>query len=149
LIFEARLYLALSRLAIRLVPFRRLAWFFTRPAARPEVTGEARRQIIRDVRRAVRVAARGQRERIVCFPRGITVQAMLRRRGVSTTLYYGARTRPPLGLEAHVWVQDGERGIVGHRRAAGHKVLARFAAPPFTLAAARDEAATSASSKIG
>jgi len=36
---------------------------------------------------------------------------MLRRRGISTNLYYGARNDGE--LTAHVWVQDGDRSVIG------------------------------------
>ena len=133
---EAWIYLLLSRLAIRLIPFRKLTWFFERPAARPGLAGAAREQLIRDVRWAIWSHARDQPERIVCFPRGITAQAMLRQRGVATTLYYGATSDSEKGLNAHVWVQDGELGIIGTRTNAGYKVLARYAAPSAEAAAA-------------
>ena len=127
-LMEARLYLLGARLAIRLLPFRRMVPFFERPAARPEQTGAARAQSIKDVRWAIWTATRHQRERVVCFPRAIAAQAMLRRRGVSTTLYYGAASKADKGLSAHVWVQDGETDVVGKRSAAGVKVLARYPA---------------------
>src|SRR5436190_17524848 len=123
-LIEARVYLLAARLAIRLLPFRRLTVFFERPAARPEKTGGERAQSIKDVRWAIWTATRHQRERVVCFPRAIAAQAMLRRRGVSTTLYYGAASKADKGLSAHVWVQDGETDVVGKRSAAGVKVLA-------------------------
>ena len=128
LLIEARLNLLAARLAIRLLPFRRLTAFFERPAARPEQSGAARAQLIKEVRWAIWTATRHQRERIVCFPRAIAAQAMLRRRGVSTTLYYGAASQAGQGLSAHVWVQDGEAEVVGKRSAAGVKVLARYPA---------------------
>ena len=78
------------------------------------------------MRSAIWTVTRHQRERIVCFPRAVAAQAMLRRRGVSTTLYYGATSQTDKGLSAHVWVQDGETDVVGKRSAAGVKVLARY-----------------------
>ncbi|MEP7359731.1 MAG: lasso peptide biosynthesis B2 protein [Anaerolineales bacterium] len=126
---EARLYLLAARMAIRLLPFRRLTPFFDRRAAGPELAGAARAQLIKDVRWAIWTATRHQRERIVCFPRAVAAQAMLRRRGVSTTLYYGAATLANKGLTAHVWLQDGDTDVVGKRSAVGMKVLARYPAP--------------------
>ncbi len=137
---EAWVYLLLARLAIRFIPFRRLSWFFQRPAQRPEAAGEVRARIIKDVRWAIWTNTRHQRERIVCFPRAIAAQAMLRQRGVSTTLYYGAASQSDAGLTAHVWLQDGELGLIGHRTAAGHKVLARFDPPSLPAALPRAEA---------
>lgn len=60
----------------------------------------------------------------VCFPRGIAVQAMLRRRGIGTTLYYGARDDGK--LTAHVWVQDGDRGVIGLPENGEYAVVATF-----------------------
>lgn len=140
---EAWVYLLLARLAIRLIPFRRLSWFFQRPAQRPEAAGEVRARLIQDVRWAIWSNTRHQRESIVCFPRAVAAQAMLRQRGVSTTLFYGATSQTETGLAAHVWLQDGDQGLIGHRSAAGHKVLARFDPPPQPAAPRRAKASSS------
>ena len=42
------------------------------------------------------------------------------------TLYYDAAILPERGLTAHVWVRDGEEGVVGHTVADRYKVLARY-----------------------
>lgn len=64
--------------------------------------------------------------KIVCFPRGFAAQAMLRRRGITTTVYYGAASRSGRGLVTHVWVQDGAEGVMGLRAATGYKVIAKY-----------------------
>lgn len=135
---QAMLYLLLARLAIRLLHFRTLAWFFVRPASRPEAAGDARAQAIKDVRWAIKTASQHQPDLVFCFPRAIAAQAMLRQRGVSVTLYYGATAQSDKGLHAHVWLQDGDQGIIGRRiaQAAGHKVLACYAGPAARPAAA-------------
>lgn len=70
---------------------------------------------------------------VVCFPRTFAAQAMLRRRGVTTTLYYGATTRADAGkLLTHVWLQDGEKGIVDHENCSQFQVLARYSPLPQT-----------------
>jgi hypothetical protein len=43
-------------------------------------------------------------------------------------MYYGAANDPLVGLKAHVWVQDGAHGVVGHTVAGDYGVLARFPA---------------------
>lgn len=63
-----------------------------------------------------------------CLHEAMAAQAMLRRRRVGATLYYGAVTLPECGLQAHAWVQDGREGVVGHMAAYryGYKVLACY-----------------------
>ncbi len=128
LCIEAALLLIAAKIALRLVPFARLARTFERPARGPELGGPQRERLILEVRRAIFGAAHALPGRYVCFPRGIAAQIMLRRRGVSTTLIYGAATLPGRGLTGHVWVMDGENGVIGHKSADGYHVLARYGA---------------------
>lgn len=123
---EAALLLIAAKLALRVVPFARLARWFEQPTPQPELEGRARDQAIVAVRRAIFRSARRLPGRYVCFPRGIAAQTMLRRRGVSTTLIYGAATLPDQGLTGHVWVMDGETGVIGHRKAHEYRVLAHY-----------------------
>lgn len=110
---EAILYLSIARLALTLVPFERLAGFFERPIRQLELTGDARVRARREVRSVIFRLYRRWPGATTCFHRAIAAQAMLRRRGVPTTLYYGAVTLPIRGLATHAWVQDGSEGVVG------------------------------------
>src|SRR5689334_16969160 len=89
-ILEAAVRLLAARLAVRLLPFKTLIWFMERPTTHPAVTGPAREQLKKDVRWSIYQASHRLSENIVCFPRALAAQAMLRRRGVATTIYYGA-----------------------------------------------------------
>ena len=150
---EMMLYLLAARLLLRLVPFRRLTWFFERPPKCPRDTC-SERQWIGALARIPYVVGTDEigsleRERLIkrarwltnaatwflpgqtaCMPRAIAAQAFLRRLGIGTTLYYGAATLPARGLTAHVWVQDGRDIVVG--RISGHEyhVLARYPETP-------------------
>ncbi len=126
LLIEAALYLVLARLALRELSFHRIAGFLNRPLQCPEVTGIARKQIRNEVTWAIKQMTMRLPGETVCFPRAIAVQAMLRRRGVSVTLYYGAATLPERGLAAHVWVQDDTEGVVDYDAARRYLVLARY-----------------------
>jgi hypothetical protein len=126
LLLEAWATMQAARLALRVVPYKRLIWLFERQAREPQLSGARRAAVKREVRWAVIVVARRTPERLVCFPRAMAAQAMLRRRGISTTLYYGAKRSPERGLTTHVWIQDGDDGIIGILARPGHKVLARY-----------------------
>ena len=84
--------------------------------------------ICRRVRWAVLSAARWLPWSARCFPQGLTVQWMLRRRGVPSVLFYGAAMRREQGLAAHVWIQDADVPVVGGEIASRYAVLATF--PP-------------------
>jgi hypothetical protein len=123
---EAVSYLTIAGLAIRFVPFSRLVPIFRRALPRPELTGADRQRAIADVRRAVLAAASRLPNRPVCFPQAVAAQAMLRRRGVSTTMCYGAKTGGSDGINAHVWLMAGTDGVVGERTAAQFPLLAAY-----------------------
>jgi len=126
LLFEAILFLLLARVALHWFPFNVIAWFMNRQAKQPQLQGEARELLINVVRWSILRATRILPGKTVCFPRALAAQAMLRRRRVGTTLYYGAVTQTEKGLTSHVWVQDGRSGVIGLRAAHGYKTIARY-----------------------
>lgn len=123
---EAAAYLLAARAAIRTVPFRWLVRVFERTPHKPEVEGEARAERREDVRQAIHRAAQRLPGETVCFPKAVAAQAMLRRRGIGTTLCYGASTSAGTGLAAHVWLVDGEHAVTGARARDGYRQLARY-----------------------
>jgi hypothetical protein len=130
LVLEAALCLVVARLILWLLPFKRLAWIFCLPPRRVSLSRESRGGLIAEVRQAIGSAARRLPGDSVCFPRAVAAQAMLRRRGLGTTLYYGAARSPQRRLQAHVWLQDGEQGIVGHEQAGEYWVVGCYRPAP-------------------
>jgi len=129
LLLETALTIVAAQVALRMFPFRWLVWWFERPSRQPELQGELRRATCEGVRAFIYFANDWFALNAVCFPMSIAAQTMLRRRGVSTTLYYGAATLPTHGgLTAHVWLQDGATGVVAHENLAQFQVLARYEA---------------------
>ena len=123
LVAEAALLLGAASLAIRLLPFRTVASMAGRgdKARRPAAPEE-----VRMLRWAIHAATRRAPWRAVCFQQGLTAHWMLRRRGRSSRLHYGARTDPHARLAAHVWVRSGETDVVGCDNAADYALLATF-----------------------
>jgi hypothetical protein len=122
---EAAAYLLAARLALRVVSFPRLVRVFSRTPKRPEVEGQLRDTVRSDIRRAVIFASR-RLPGTVCFPQAIAAQAMLRRRGISTTLVCGAATDRPPGLQAHVWLLDRADAVIGCLNSHEFVELARY-----------------------
>jgi hypothetical protein len=128
LFVEACLYLICARLLLRFLPFRRLTWLFSIPLGKTVLSSADREQLRQDVCWAIARASDFLPGETVCFPRGIAAQIMCRKGGIDTIMYYGGVLDPLAGLTAHVWVQDGPIGIVGHIVAGQYGVLARFPA---------------------
>lgn len=149
-LIQAIVRMLLARLALRSIPFRWLTPYFSRPARSPESTYARRRRIWKSSKPKLHTPIKNdisddERKRLcsgtawlineaahflpgetTCFARAIAAQGILRRLGVGTTLYYGAAIMPDKRLAAHVWLQDGANGIIGHDNAAGYHVLARY-----------------------
>ena len=129
LIAEAGLCLLVAHLALPWFDFLRLIAIFSFPIQKPELTGRQRRRARNEVKKAIFYVWRRSPWKPNCFHRALAAKAMLCRRGVSTTLYYGAARLRDRGLTGHVWVQDGQIGVVGHLAAKGFRILARFPEP--------------------
>jgi hypothetical protein len=130
---EAALWLAAARVALRALPFFRLAQLAAWEGPRGQ-DGDADARTAA-IARAVEAAARRAPWPVRCFEKGLAAHAMLRRRGRPSVLHYGGRMDQGRGLTAHVWVELGGLAVVGGREAAGFAVLASFPANPPTTQA--------------
>ena len=138
LLVEAASELVLASAAIQFLPFRRILRRASRDVSGRALTGAERLAIGARVKWAVTVCAYRLPWRSLCFPQGLAAQRMLRRRGIDSTFYYGARIAEE-GMNAHVWVCDEGRPIVGGRVPDDMRVLLQ--APPAEAATALDTAA--------
>lgn len=125
LLAEACGCLALASAAVALLPFRRAVRLGGARAALP-VAGEGDHGQVEAVRNAVDSAASRLPFRAKCFERALAARMMLRRRGIATTLFYGARIEGE-GLSAHVWLRSGDTDVIGCDNAAQFQPLAQFA----------------------
>jgi hypothetical protein len=128
LFLEACVRLVLARLLLELFSFRKLTRFFSLPIRKSLLSNAQHEQLRTDVSWAIQRAAHWLPGKTSCFPQGIAAQIICRKRGIDSIMYYGAAMDPVAGLTAHVWVQDGSNGVVGHLIADRYGVLARFPA---------------------
>jgi hypothetical protein len=126
LLIETGLAMIVASAAIRLLPFRRLAGWMGQGAV---AASPAEPDDIAIIARAIKAWSTRLPWRTMCFEQGLTAHWMLRRRGLASTLYYGAATLEGQ-LKAHVWVRSGELDVVGCEIAADYALLARF---PFSM----------------
>ena len=122
LFLEAAFFLALARLAILVIPFRRIVPWLERTPDSPDRNEVA----IAAVRRAVDVAARNVPWNAVCLPQAMASKAMLARRGQGSALHIGAAMGDGGGLTAHAWLVAGGEIVIGEDESGNVTPLAKF-----------------------
>lgn len=109
--------LVLARLLVRTVPLHRWRDTLGRVGASGAIErgGAEPSAAYREVARSVTVAAGKLPGDYVCLPRAMTVQWMLRRRGLASALVFGVAPQQsgekPIAL--HAWVEGGGAIIIG------------------------------------
>jgi len=128
LLCEAFFLTGLASAALRAVPFKVIGQIAAVPLGRGAPDPATRAALVHKVRWAVAASARRSPWRALCFEQGLAAQVMLRRRGIASTLYFGARRDDASEVTAHVWVRDQDRDVIGCEDAPRFAVLASW--PP-------------------
>ena len=120
LVLEAVVALLPAALAVRFRPFARVV----------EAGGTVRRRRgavePRRLARMVEIARRKVPWRAKCFESALCLRAMLRRRGIPSTLHYGISAEEGGALNAHVWLSVGGEVLIGGETAAQFACVATF-----------------------
>lgn len=127
LLLEAAGCLALARLALLAVPFRKVAPRLGRTMGESLADDPRSEQLGREIARAVQVASRYTPWDTKCLAQAIAGKAMLRWRRVPSTLYLGLAKDGEGELEAHAWLRCGSRILTGDGTRERFTVVARFA----------------------
>jgi len=122
LLLEAVLWLALARVAVRIVPFpqiaRRLGAFTSPadglPAGAPPNPLPAEALLAKEIGWAVTRAARHVPFKAVCLPQALAAKMMLRRRGIGGVLYFGIARDAAGSIEAHAWLLASGVEVTGY-----------------------------------
>ena len=120
LVAEAVLCLLAARLALAFVPFPRLARHlgrFVPPEEARRLAGEPSppdAQLAADIGWAVTRAARYVPFKAVCLPQAMAARVMLRRRGVASTMHFGAARGEAKPFDAHAWLDAAGVEVTGY-----------------------------------
>ena len=125
LLVEACGWLALARVAVLVVPFRRLAPHLGTAATESD-RDEPLDEMARRVGWAVRAASRVTPWKTPCLAEAIAGQRMLRRRGIPSTLYMGL-SKDGQALAAHAWLRCGPAILTGRAERGQFTAVASFA----------------------
>jgi hypothetical protein len=130
LLVEAGGLLVAARLAVWLVPFRRLAAHLgDEMAESPADDTEAQRAAAAPIGRAVRTLGRRLPWMSQCLVQAVSATWMLQRRRIPSTLYFGVAKDSNGKVTAHAWVRCGTQVLTGAKERHEFSVVATFAAP--------------------
>jgi len=127
LLCQAWCLLGISRLAINVVAFKRLAARLGQHDAESghDIT-ESQLAETKLISWAVDRAACFTPWSSNCFPRAITALYLLRRRDIPATLYLGCRLEADSEMKAHAWLRSGPRIVTGRPGHQQYSVVATF-----------------------
>ncbi len=126
LFFEALFWLMISRLAISLAPFRRIAPFLGHAMAETPMDPSEFRPLAGRISWAVQTASRYTPWASRCLAQAIAAKMMLKRREIPSTVYLGLSKEGPKGLSAHAWIRCGDKILTGADGRRQFKVVATF-----------------------
>jgi transglutaminase-like putative cysteine protease len=114
LLWEALAALAIARLAMASLPFRRIAaWLGTPGAESPSTATAEEMRTAQEIGWAVGVLARRVPWDGRCLAQALAATGMLRRRGLEGTVSFGARRGESAGFDAHAWLRLGSHVVTG------------------------------------
>ena len=112
LFFRALVLLAVTRLGLRVLPFRVIRNWTEQFRSSPGLHITLNRRRIGQIAWAVEAASR-RIPGTTCLPRAIATHILLGRLGQASELRLGAALKPQGHLEAHAWVEVSGRVVIG------------------------------------
>jgi hypothetical protein len=114
LLLEALAALAIARIAMAFLPFRRIAaWLGTSGAESPGSATAEETSLAKDIGWAVGVLGHRVPWDGRCFAQALAALGMLRSRGLEGTVSFGARDVESGGFDAHAWLRMGSCVVTG------------------------------------
>lgn len=128
LLCEALAALAIARLGMAFVPFRRIAlWLGTPGAETPAAVTAEEIRVAEEIGWAVAVLGRRVPWNGRCMAQALAAGGMLRRRGLEGTVSFGACKNQSAGFDAHAWLRLGSLIVTGAPHHEQFKTFTTFA----------------------
>lgn len=130
LLIEAIILTGLSRAAVRILPFRWIAWpLGEHMSSTPDEPDASHEAILQRVKWAVGTASQHVPWNANCLAQAIAATLMLRLRRVAGTIYFGVMKDDQGEHQAHAWLRSGETIVTGARGMQTYTVVSTFAFP--------------------
>jgi hypothetical protein len=128
LLIEATFCLVAAQAALLILPFRSIAPYLGEYMTRSSLqTGALSEDLIGNISWALATASRHLPWECKCLVQALAGKAMLKRRGVPSTLYLGLAKAGEAQLKAHAWLRCGERILTGWQAMGEYAEIASFA----------------------
>lgn len=128
LLLEAFVLTGAARLAVIVLPFKKLAAVMGKHTEEsPVYADETARDICNKVGWAVGLMSSHTPWQSKCFVQALAAQCMLKRRGISSTLYLGVARDGENRLIAHAWLRSGPDILTGGPERKQFTEVAHFA----------------------
>lgn len=129
LFLEAWIFLALSRLLLLLIPFKKLAPLLGKAVFESNTKEASVIQLITLNQISIAIA-RGCHYsfwRTKCFEQGLSAKMMLRRRGLTGIIYFGVnKNKDTKNMNAHAWVLSNGIIVTGGKNLEQYTVISSF-----------------------
>lgn len=131
-VLEAAVHLVRAQLAIRFMPFNRIAPGLGKLDKEPEaqMTSPEEEERARQVGWAVTRLARHAPWDAKCLAQAMAGKRMLHRRGLPSILYLGVDHGQETWLDAHAWLRCGSEFVTGEEEYERFRVLGAFSEDP-------------------
>jgi hypothetical protein len=128
LLIEATFWLIAARVILLTVPFRTIAPYLGKFMTKsPKAVASLPEDLIGNISWAVATASRHLPWDCWCLAQALAGKAMLKCRGVPSTLYLGLTKADEAQLQAHAWLRCGELILTGRQGMESYTVVATFA----------------------
>ena len=128
LLVEAGVWLGVARLVLLTLPFRWIKRGWGEPQALSAEKSEGTPpELLERVSWAVATASRNLPWDCLCLAQAMAAKAMLKRRGISSTLYLGVAKDGTAPSLSHAWLTCGEQVLTGQQGMGEFSVIATFA----------------------
>lgn len=125
---RAFIYCGIARMYILFFPFNKLKKRMGKVKAEsPEVVDINTVREARNIGRTVLHAASYTPWQSKCLVQALAAQWMLKRKGISTTIYLGVKKDKQNNMLAHAWTRCGSYYVTGGYNRQGYAVVAKFA----------------------
>ena len=123
---EAFILTGIMRFKILKVPFNKLkkSMGTVNKESSKEISREDAR-VVMNIREKVMITSKYTPWESLCLVQAMTVQKMLKKRGLSTTLYLGVNKDKENNMRAHAWIRCGSIYVTGGN-GSGYANVAKF-----------------------
>ena len=119
LFFEALLFLIKYSIALKILPFKKIAARIKKESCDNSIPTENQKQNPKNIGRAVIRAANHVPWKALCLHQAIIAKIMLNKRNIPSTLYFGCMRDESRDFKAHAWLKSNDIFITGK---AGHQL---------------------------